>query len=99
MAGTIGENSQPAMLNLRWSRSQFPALAREINGRPVAFLDGPGGTQVPERVIDAIASYLQTNNANTGGAYATSRYTDQMIQDARCAISDLLGSDPDEVVF
>src|SRR5215472_8081301 len=87
------------MLDLTWIRSQFPSLAREINGHPVAFLDGPGGTQVPRRVIDGIAGYLRSNNANTGGAYATSRYTDQMIRGARGAMSDLLGCDPDEIVF
>jgi cysteine desulfurase family protein (TIGR01976 family) len=87
------------MLNLTWIRSQFPSLAREINGHPIAFLDGPGGTQVPQRVIDAIAGYLRTNNANTAGAYATSRYTDQMIASARCAMADLLGCASDEVVF
>jgi len=99
MAGIIVETSQRAILDLTWIRSQFPALAREINGRPVAFLDGPGGTQVPQRVIDAIAGYLRANNANTGGAYSTSRYTDGMIAGGRRAMADLLGCDPDEVVF
>jgi len=99
MAGTIVETSQRAILDLSWIRSQFPALARETNGHPVAFLDGPGGTQVPQRVIDAIAGYLRANNANTGGAYATSRYTDGMILGARSAMADFLGCDPDEVVF
>jgi len=99
MAGTIVETSQRAILDLSWIRSQFPALARESNGRPVAFLDGPGATQVPQPVIDAIAGYLSANNANTGGAYPTSRYTDGMILGARSAMADLLGCDPDEVVF
>lgn len=99
MAGAIGEASQRAILDLPWIRSQFPALAREINGHPVAFLDGPGGTQVPQRVIEAMAGYLAANNANTGGAYATSRYTDGMIAAARGAMADFLGCDSDEVVF
>ena len=86
-------------LDIAWVRSQFPALAREVNGRPVMYLDGPGGTQVPRRVIDAISGYLRTNNANTCGAYATSRYTDQMIAGARSAMADFFGCDPDEVVF
>ena len=86
-------------LNLAWVRSQFPSLTREINGHPAAFLDGPGGTQVPQRVIDAIAGYLRTNNANTAGAYATSRSTDQMIAGARSAMADFLGCDADEIAF
>src|SRR5215469_2939002 len=99
MAGAIVEASPRAILDLTWIRSQFPALAREIDGRPVAFLDGPGGTQVPRRVIDAISGYLAANNANTGGAYATSRYTDGVIAAARGSIADFLGCDSDEVVF
>ena len=93
--------SQPATkpLDLAWVRSQFPALSREVSGHPAVFLDGPGGTQVPQRVIDAISDYLRSNNANTCGAYATSRYTDQMIAGARSAMADFFNCDPDEVVF
>jgi cysteine desulfurase family protein (TIGR01976 family) len=70
-----------------------------VNGQPVVFLDGPGGTQVPQRVIDAISDYLRQNNANTGGAYATSRNTDAMIASARMAMADFLGCEADEIVF
>jgi cysteine desulfurase family protein (TIGR01976 family) len=70
-----------------------------VNGYPAAFLDGPGGTQVPQRVIDAISNYLRQSNANTGGAYVTSRRTDAMIAAARSAMADFLGCDPDEIVF
>ncbi|MGH9499861.1 MAG: cysteine desulfurase-like protein [Terriglobales bacterium] len=80
-------------------RSQFPSLSQQVNGQPAVFLDGPGGTQVPQRVIDAISDYLKRNNANTGGAYATSRNTDAMIAKARAAMADFLGCDADEVVF
>jgi len=80
-------------------RSEFPALAQTVKGQPAAFLDGPGGTQVPQRVIAAISDYLRTNNANTGGAYPTSRSTDQMIQMARAAMADFLGCDAEEIVF
>ncbi|HEV2716988.1 MAG TPA: hypothetical protein VGU64_17115, partial [Terriglobales bacterium] len=66
----------PAKLDLPWVRSQFPALSQTVNGYPATFLDGPGGTQVPQRVIDAISGYLRQNNANTAGAYTTSRNTD-----------------------
>jgi cysteine desulfurase family protein (TIGR01976 family) len=86
-------------LDLDWVRSQFPSLAQRVNGHPAAFLDGPGGTQVPQRVIDAISDYLRTSNANTCGAYATSRRTDQIIAGARAAMGDFLGCDSDEVVF
>ena len=75
-------------LDLDWVRAQFPSLSRRVNGHPTAFLDGPGGTQVPQRVIDAISDYLRTSNANTCGAYATSRQTDQVIAGARTAMAD-----------
>src|ERR1700694_777933 len=90
-------------LDLAWVRSQFPALSQTVNGPsghyPAVFLDGPGGTQVPQRVIDAIADYLSRNNANTGGAYETSRNTDRLIADARAAMGDFLNCDSDEIVF
>src|SRR6266536_1185587 len=86
-------------LNLDWVRTQFPSLSQRVNGYPAAFLDGPGGTQVPQKVIDSISDYLRTNNANTCGAYATSRHTDQVIARARSAMSDFLGGDADEIVF
>jgi cysteine desulfurase family protein (TIGR01976 family) len=93
------EKQAASQIDLSWVRSQFPALTQTVNGYPVAFLDGPGGTQVPQRVIDAISDYLRRNNANTGGAYHTSRNTDAMIAGARSAMADFLGCDPDEVVF
>jgi len=86
-------------LDVSWARAQFPALSQRVNGQPAAFLDGPGGTQVPQRVIDAISGYLRTNNANTCGAYQTSRNTDHVIAGARAAIADFLGCDADEIVF
>jgi cysteine desulfurase family protein (TIGR01976 family) len=86
-------------LDISWVRSQFPSLSRTVNGQPAVFLDGPGGTQVPQRVIDAISDYLKRNNANTGGAYATSRNTEEMIAGGRSAMADFLGCDPEEIVF
>ncbi len=82
-----------------WVRAQFPALAQIVNGQPAIFFDGPGGTQVPQRVIDAIAAYLAHSNANTHGAFATSQRTDETIAAAHAAMADLLGCDADEVVF
>jgi cysteine desulfurase family protein (TIGR01976 family) len=86
-------------LDLTYIRAQFPALSQTVNGHPAAFLDGPGGTQVPQRVIDAISDYLRHNNANTCGAYATSRNTDAVIAGARAAMADFLHCAADEVIF
>jgi cysteine desulfurase family protein (TIGR01976 family) len=92
------EKIAPA-LDLATVRAQFPSLTQTVNGHPAAFLDGPGGTQVPQRVIDAISNYLGRDNANTGGAYATSRRTDAMIAEARSAVADFLHCAADEVAF
>ncbi|MFZ0322191.1 MAG: cysteine desulfurase-like protein [Candidatus Sulfotelmatobacter sp.] len=92
------ETLAPA-LDLTHIRSQFPSLAQTVNGQPAVFLDGPGGTQVPQRVIDAISNYLRRDNANTGGAYSTSRNTDAMIAEARAAMADFLHCAADEIVF
>ncbi len=86
-------------LDLAWIRGQFPALAQTVGGHPAVFFDGPGGTQVPQRVIDAIGAYLIHANANTHGAFATSARSDATIGEAHAAMADLLGCDPDEVVF
>jgi cysteine desulfurase family protein (TIGR01976 family) len=86
-------------IDISWVRSQFPALAQTVNGHPAAFLDGPGGTQVPQRVIDAISDYLRRDNANTDGAYATSRRTNTMLASARAAMADFLNCGADEIVF
>jgi cysteine desulfurase family protein (TIGR01976 family) len=96
---TPSSSSLSSMLDLTWVRAQFPALAQKVNGQPAVFLDGPGGTQVPQCVIDAIADYLARNNANTGGAYLTSRNTDRMIAEARSAMGGFLNCDADEIVF
>jgi len=81
-------------------RAEFPALRRTQNGRPVVFLDGPGGTQVPQRVVDAVAGYLIDTNANHGGAFATSEASDAMAHEAHAAVADFLGAaNPDEIKF
>jgi len=85
--------------DIDWVRAQFPALAVKVNGYPAAYFDGPGGTQVPQRVIDAMVGYLATSNANTHGAFATSQRTDQAIAAAHAAMADLLGCDAEEVIF
>ena len=80
-------------------RSAFPALERRHNGIPVAYFDGPGGTQVPRVVVDAMADYMFRHNANTNWAYPTSAETDGMIVAAREAMADFLGADASEVAF
>ncbi len=85
--------------DVEYIRNQFPALKLQVNGHAAAFFDGPGGTQVPQRVIDAVVDYLVRCNANAGGAFLTSRNSDQAITAARHALADFLGSDPDEVAF
>jgi cysteine desulfurase family protein (TIGR01976 family) len=80
-------------------RSQFPALARVHNGHPVAYFDGPGGTQVPRRVTDAMTDYLLHHNANTHWSYPTSAETDEAIFNARQAVADFINASPSEIVF
>ena len=72
-------------------RRQFPALARQLAGKPVAYFDGPGGTQVPQRVIEAMSHYLAHTNANHGGLFATSRESDRLLEQAQQAAAELLG--------
>jgi cysteine desulfurase family protein (TIGR01976 family) len=80
-------------------RPAFRALAREHEGHPVAYFDGPGGTQVPEVVIEAIAGYLRDHNANTHWRYPTSVETDAALAAARAAVADFLNCAADEVSF
>ena len=89
----------PATLDTAWVRSQFPSLKTQVNGNTAAFLDGPAGTQVPTQVMHAIQNYLLNANANTGGAFLTSRRTDEMITQARLAMADFFHCDKDEVAF
>jgi len=96
---TITPSEVSTKLDLAFVRSQFPALAQTVNDQPAVFLDGPGGTQVSEIVIQAISDYLRQSNANTHGAYRTSRRTDAMLEEARTAMADFLGCDGDEIVF
>jgi cysteine desulfurase family protein (TIGR01976 family) len=80
-------------------RSFFPALERVHNGFPVAYFDGPGGTQVPRPVAEAMIDYLYHHNANTHWAYPTSEETDAALSAARAACADLLNASPCEIAF
>ena len=95
--GTSLEEEQLATmtpLDVDAIRARYSALQRDL-----VFFDGPGGSQMPDEVIDAIAGYLRHSNANMGGAFATSRETDAVVESARSAAADLLGATPDEVVL
>jgi cysteine desulfurase family protein (TIGR01976 family) len=79
-------------------RRRFPALGlASSDGNPIAFFDGPGGTQVPDSVIEAVSGYYRSSNANHGGAFETSRRSDEIVEDAHAAIGDLLGVGGDEI--
>ncbi len=80
-------------------RSHFPALDRVHGGHPVAYFDGPGGTQVPRQVGDAMLDYLYHHNANTHWAYPSSAETDAALSGARQALADFLNASPDEIAF
>jgi cysteine desulfurase family protein (TIGR01976 family) len=82
------------LLDVGAVRARFSAL-----DRPLAFFDGPGGTQCPDEVIDAIAGYLRESNANIGAPYETSRQTDELVEHSRVRAADFLGCTPEEVAF
>lgn len=79
-------------------RARFPALTREHEGRPYVFLDGPGGTQVVDAVIEAVVDYYRTSNANSGGAFPTSERSDALVAEARATLADFLGAPSPETI-
>jgi cysteine desulfurase family protein (TIGR01976 family) len=99
MSATSGRIAGMKTLDGAWVREQFPSLKQQINGQAAAFLDGPAGTQVPQQVISAIQNYLLRDNANTGGAFETSRRNDAMIAGARQAMADFFNCSAEEVSF
>ncbi|MBV8856626.1 MAG: cysteine desulfurase-like protein [Acidobacteria bacterium] len=80
-------------------RSHFPALGRKQEGHAVAYFDGPGGTQVPRAVVEAMSEYLYGHNANTHWAYPTSAETDELLERSRASLADFLNASPGEVAF
>jgi cysteine desulfurase family protein (TIGR01976 family) len=84
---------------IEYIRAQFPCLEIAVDGQPAAYLDGPGGYQVPGRVIEAVTDYLIGMNANTGGAYLTSRRTDEILKTARQTFAHFFNCLPEEVAF
>ena len=87
------------LISLSEIRDRFPALQRQEGGHPVAYFDGPGGTQVPRDVVEAVVDYLYHHNANTHWSYPTSAETDACLAEARSAVADLLNAGHDEVAF
>jgi cysteine desulfurase family protein (TIGR01976 family) len=102
MSTALKETAAPSpatMMSTEEMRRCFPALARTHNGYPVAYFDGPGGTQVPRTVVEAMNDYLYHHNANTHWAYPTSEETDAIIDSARSVLSDFLNASSTEIVF
>jgi cysteine desulfurase family protein (TIGR01976 family) len=99
MSTPVMQGTEIKAFDIAWVREQFPSLKLQVNGHAAAFLDGPAGTQVPKQVMDAIQNYLLHSNANTYGAFLTSRRTDEMILSARAAMADFFRCDSNEVVF
>jgi cysteine desulfurase family protein (TIGR01976 family) len=88
----------PSLVEL--CRRQFPALSLRVGEAPAVYLDGPGGTQVPQRVIDSVSHYLAHTNANHGGLFATSQASDRLLGHAHRALADFVGADdPATIVF
>src|ERR671934_419466 len=98
----MSDTARPAatgVLSTAEIRSHFPALGREHGGHGVAYFDGPGGTQVPREVVEAVSDYLYHHNANTHWAYPTSAETDEIIERSRQTLADFLGASHEEIVF
>src|SRR6202166_4735907 len=93
------EPSRAVVTSTEEIRRCFPALARTHNSYPVAYFDGPGGTQAPRAVVEAMTGYLYHHNANTHWAYPTSEETDAIIDSARCVLAEFLNATPNEIVF
>src|SRR5438128_2351392 len=95
------ESKRPstALASVEDIRAHFPALARRHAGKPVAYFDGPGGTQVPREVVEAMEDYLYHHNANTHWQYTTSAETDAALARAREAFADFFNASPREIAF
>ncbi len=87
------------MVDFTTVRDSFPALGRQLDGRTVAYLDGPGGTQVHRSVIDAMAGFMEVGGSNLHGPFVTSLETDAVVDAAHTAVADLFNAAPDEIVF
>jgi cysteine desulfurase family protein (TIGR01976 family) len=95
----VAASGGPAVASTTHIREHFPALERRHRNAPVAYFDGPGGTQVPRAVVRAMEEYLYHHNANTHWRYPTSQETDALIAEARIALAEFLGASPTEIAF
>jgi cysteine desulfurase family protein (TIGR01976 family) len=98
MVNTVQVSQTLTNEDVAWARAQFPALEMLQDGKQVMFFDGAAGTQVPQRVIDAVVKYYKESNANFQCSYLTSERSDAIIEDAHAALADFLGCDADEVI-
>src|SRR5215213_3307820 len=96
---TVSQNDNGRVASVEEIRSHFPALERIYNGYAVAYFDGPGGTQVPRAVVEAMSDYLYHHNANTHWAYPTSSETDEIVENARQTLADFLNASSSEIAF
>src|SRR5215831_7520670 len=99
MSAPATQGTEIKAFDVAWVREQFPSLALQVNGYAAAFLDGPAGTQVPRQVIQAVENYFISANANTCGAFETSRRNDAMVAATRGTMADFFNCDANEVVF
>jgi cysteine desulfurase family protein (TIGR01976 family) len=99
MSTTTFRQTQTEVTPVTEIRKHFPALERVHNGYPVAYFDGPGGTQVPRYVVEKMSDYLYHHNANTHWAYPTSAETDAALEHAREVLAEFLNASPTEIVF
>ena len=99
MSTPVMHSTESKAFDIAWVREQFPSLSLQYHRHGSAFLDGPAGTQVPKQVMDAVQYYFLGANANTYGAFLTSRRTDETIRAARAAMGDFFNCDATNVVF
>jgi cysteine desulfurase family protein (TIGR01976 family) len=99
MSTPVMQSSETKPFDIHWVREQFPSLSLQYSHHGSAFLDGPAGTQVPKQVMDAVQYYFLGANANTYGAFLTSRRTNEMILATRAAMAEFFNCDSNEVVF
>jgi cysteine desulfurase family protein (TIGR01976 family) len=96
---TTSSQTDAEIASVTQIRSHFPALERVHNGYPVAYFDGPGGTQVPRQVVERMGDYLFHHNANTHWEYPTSAETDAAIENAREVLGEFLNASASEIAF
>jgi len=99
LMNNTARRAAPEVADTREIRSHFPALERRHGSRPVAYFDGPGGTQVPRAVVEAMTDYLYRHNANTHWDYPSSAETDELLERSRESVADFVGASPREIVF